>query len=213
MSARVSESIILRTYPLREADLIVSFFTRDLGKLRGVAYRARKPGSRFGSGLQRLSYVKVFYSHWENRELDTLDSCELIQSRFSSVTDYELAVGLDYMSEVSENLLPPHEPNERFFRLLLASTGHIAQAGMEGLWPVLNYFSLWAVKLSGFLGPMVLDEEEHLIAEEMLKTPVGKLAPREWSRQTASGLRRQLIEAIEEHTERRLITRQYLESL
>ena len=43
MPARVSETFVLRTYPFREADLIVSFLTRDLGKLRGVA---RRPGER-----------------------------------------------------------------------------------------------------------------------------------------------------------------------
>ena len=53
MPARVSESFILRTYPFREADLIVSFFTRDQGKFRGVARRARKPKSTYGSGLER----------------------------------------------------------------------------------------------------------------------------------------------------------------
>ena len=50
MPARVSETFVLRTYPFREADLIVSFFTRDQGKMRGVARRARRPKSPFGSG-------------------------------------------------------------------------------------------------------------------------------------------------------------------
>jgi len=54
MPARMSESFILQTYPFREADLVVSFFTRDQGKLRGVARRARRPKSSFGSGLERL---------------------------------------------------------------------------------------------------------------------------------------------------------------
>ena len=34
MPARMSDSFILQTYPFREADLVVSFFTRDQGKLR-----------------------------------------------------------------------------------------------------------------------------------------------------------------------------------
>src|SRR5881392_1002520 len=81
MPAQVSETFVLRSYPFREADLIVSFFTRDQGKLRGVARRARRPKSAFGSGLERLSQVRMAYFQRENRELVNLDSCELIQSQ------------------------------------------------------------------------------------------------------------------------------------
>jgi hypothetical protein len=42
---------------------------------------------------------------------------------------------------------------------------------------------------------------------------VAALTPREWTRQTAAGLRRRLVASIEEHIERRLITPAYLESL
>ena len=49
MSARASEAFVLQTYPFKEGDLIVSFLTRDLGKLRGVARRARRPKGGFGS--------------------------------------------------------------------------------------------------------------------------------------------------------------------
>jgi recombination protein O len=61
MPARVSEAIVLQTYPLKESDLVVSFLARDLGKLRGVAKRARRPKSVFGSGLERLSQVRMSY--------------------------------------------------------------------------------------------------------------------------------------------------------
>jgi DNA repair protein RecO (recombination protein O) len=217
MSVRVSESIILRTYTLREADLIVSFFTRDLGKLRGVARRARKPGNRFGSGLQRLSHVRMYFFHRENRDLDSLDACESIHSQFELGGEYEISVGLDFMAEVAEHLLPPGEPNERYFRLLLAVTGHMA-AGEDPVWPgrfweAVNYFTLWSVRLGGFLAPMELSDEDRIIAEEMLHTPVHSLTPRAWSRTTGSRLRRQLTSLIEHHIERRLITTQYLETL
>lgn len=213
MSAQASEAFILRTYPLREADLIVSYFTRDQGRLRGVARRARKPVNRFGSALQRLSYVNVFYFHRENRDLDSLDGCELIHSQFSLASSYELAVGLDYMAELSEQLLPPQEPNERFFRLLLAVTAYLREAGPRGLWPAVNYFALWAVRLSGFLAPLELPAGDRLLADDILRSPVAELAPREWSRSTGLVLRRRLAALIEEHTERRLLTPQYLESL
>jgi len=34
MSVLTSEAVVLRTWPLHEADLIVSFFTRDFGRLK-----------------------------------------------------------------------------------------------------------------------------------------------------------------------------------
>ncbi len=125
MAARVSETYVLRTYPFRESDLIVSFFTRDQGKLRGVARRARKPKSTFGSGLERLSLVNLSYSQKETRELVNLNSCELLRSQFGLLSDFEAGVALDYLAEVSDHLLPPHEPNENFFRLLTATLEHM----------------------------------------------------------------------------------------
>src|ERR1035437_5893160 len=100
--ACVSEALVLRTYPLKEADLVVSFLTRDQGKLRGVAKRARRPKSTFGSGLERLSHVRMAYFQRESHELVNLDSCELIRSQFDLVTDYQASVALDYFAEVTD---------------------------------------------------------------------------------------------------------------
>ncbi len=160
MPARVSEALVLRTYPLKEADLVVSFFTRDQGKLRGVAKRARRPKSSFGAGLERLSHVRMAYFQRESRELVNLDSCELIQSQFGLTADFRVSVALDYLAEVTEQMLPSAEPNERFFRLLLSvldflqpgdggGAGPVEPAGKA--WRAVTYFSLWAVRLSGWL--------------------------------------------------------------
>jgi DNA repair protein RecO (recombination protein O) len=144
----------LRTYPLKEADLVVSFLTRDQGKLRGVAKRARRPKSSFGSGLERLSHVRMAYFQSETRELVNLDSCELIRSQFELVSDYWSGVALDYFAELSEQLLPPAEANEKFFRLLLAVLEHLRPAGggdAGRVWRAVTYFALWAARLSGWL--------------------------------------------------------------
>jgi DNA repair protein RecO (recombination protein O) len=151
MPARVSEAIVLQTYPFKESDLVVSFLTRDQGKLRGVAKRARRPKSSFGSGLERLSQVKMSYFQRETRELVNLDSCDLIQSQFGLLGDYGAAVALDYLAEISEQLLPPGEPNERYFRLLLTVLDHLRTGGAGSVWRAATYFSLWAVRLAGIL--------------------------------------------------------------
>ncbi len=211
MPARVSEAFILRTYPLREADLIVSFLSRDQGKLRGVARRARRPKSTFGSGLERLSYVKFSYFQRENRELVNLDSCELVQSQFGLLGDYAAGVALDYLSEVCDQLLPPGEPSERFFRLLIAVLEDLHVEG--NVWKAINYFTLWAVRLSGFLPELRVKPESIIIAAEIFRYPVSQLPEREWTKATAADLRRFLIRQIEEHVERRLITVPVLEAI
>jgi DNA repair protein RecO (recombination protein O) len=258
--ARVSEALVLRTYPFKEADLIVSFFTRDQGKLRGVAKRARRPKSAFGSGLERLSHVRMAYFQRESRELVNLDSCELIRSQFDLVTDYRASIALDYFAEISEQLLPSAEPSEKFFRLLLAVLDYLRPAvggppDTGRVWRAVTYFSLWAVRLSGWLPDLnvclscgsVLDDSEaperayfsrgraglicghcrralavgnswELSAEsrstaaEMLRTPVAQLSIADWQQSTASDLRRFLVQQIEEHVERKLITAPMLES-
>jgi len=214
MAPRVSESLILRTYPYREADLIVSYFTRDLGKMRGIARRAKRPKSHYGSSLDRLAHVRLSYFQKDNRELSSIDGAELIASQFDLITGpqaYENSVALDYLSEVAEVLLPPNEPNEKTFRLMLTVLAEL-RAGAP-IWKIILYFTLWSVRLQGFLADPHVSEDSRQIALEMLATPIGKLSERTWTRKTAGDLRKFLIKEIEEHVERKLTTVPYLESL
>ena len=211
MSVRSSEALILRTWPFRESDLVVSFFTRDQGKLRGVARRARRPKNSFGAGLERLAHVSVSYYQKENRELVSLNSCEITQSWFALASNWEISVALDFLAEVSDQLLPASEVNERHFRLLLAVLEYLSQGG--NVWPAVLYFALWTVRLGGFLPNLAAGAQSREIAREMLVSPIAQLTPREWSKQTAQDLRRFLIRTMEEHIERRFHSVAMLEAL
>jgi DNA repair protein RecO (recombination protein O) len=217
VAARVSETYVLRTYPYREADLVVSFFTRDQGKLRGIARRARKPKNTFGSGLERLSLVNLAYAQKETRELVYLDSCDLLQSQFNLLSDFEAGVALDYLAEVSEQLLPPHEANEHFFRLLSTTLEHMHSSAQGRVWRALMYFSIWSTRLSGFLPDLgqvpKLSLEAREIASEMLRMKISDLPERSWSKETASDLRHFLVRQMEEHAERRFATVPVIEGL
>jgi DNA repair protein RecO (recombination protein O) len=214
----MSDSFILQTYPFREADLVVSFFTRDQGKLRGVARRARRPKSSFGSGLERLSHATVSYYQKENRELVSLNSCELTQSQFALASNYESSVALDYLAEITEQLLPPNETNERHFRLLIAVLDflHSGNASLQAggnVWAAVTYFALWSVRLAGFLPELRISADSRAIIEEMLVTPIQQLTARPWAKETAADVRRALNRLIEEHVERKLRTPAILEAL
>ncbi len=223
---------------------MVSFLTREQGKLRGVAKRARRPKSAFGAGLERLSQVRMSYFQRETRELVNLHSCELVRSQFGLLREYEAGVALDYFAEVTEQSLPPAEPNERWFRLLTAVLDYVQPGGPDRVWRAVAYFSFWAVRLSGYLPDMdacaqcgaaagekvffgrgcagllceqcrtalgagnrwELSAASRAIAGEMLRNPVGGLSQSGWGRETAADLRRFLVQQIESHIERRLVT-------
>ena len=153
----------------------------------------------------------MHYYQKENVELVRLNSCDLVESQFSLASDYPSGVALDYIAELSEQLLPPHEPNEKFFRLLGSVLEQLRCK--QGVWLPITYFSLWAVRLSGFLEEMRIEDESLAIAKEMLKTPVSQIDARAWTKETAQDLRRALIRSVEIHIERRLLTARVLETL
>src|SRR5579872_5682827 len=148
MHLRQSEAVILRTYPFREADVLVSLFTRLDGKVKGVARAAKKSKKRFGGALEPLTYVRAFYSFKDRREMAHLDSCEVIESPLTAPLDYARMTALSYVSEVIDQLLPDHDPNDAIFRLTVAVVHSLREGS---IWLPLTYFNLCITRLTGFL--------------------------------------------------------------
>ena len=65
------------------------------------------------------------YFQKESAELVSLSSCELIESQFGLQSEYAMSVVLDYFTEVTEQVLPAHEPNEKFYRLLASVLAYL----------------------------------------------------------------------------------------
>lgn len=149
MPARETEAIILKTFSLGEGDRLVSFFGRESGRMRGVAAGARRIKNRYGSTLELLSHVRVWYIEKETRDLVRIQQCELLESFHRSQSDYLLSTGLAVLSEVSEQVLPEHEIAESMFRLLLLTVREIERTGAWEL--PLSYFAFWTVRLGGYL--------------------------------------------------------------
>ncbi len=152
MPARETEAIILRGYPLGEADRLVSFLSRTSGKMRGVAAGARRLKNRFGATLETLSYVRMWYAERETRELVRIQECELIESFLEAQQDYGLSLGLALVSETTEAVLPDREASDAVFRLALVTARTIAREKKIDL--ALAYFAFWMVRLGGWLPPL-----------------------------------------------------------
>jgi DNA repair protein RecO (recombination protein O) len=146
--AHQAEALILRTWPVHEADQIVSLFTRDQGKLKGIAKSSAKSRKRFGGALEPMTYVLASYVEKPRQELVRLDSCEILTSPLSDPVDYARATALAFFAEVLEETLPDHDPQDPVFRLTLAVLEH-TRAGH--IWLPVTYFGLWILRLMGWM--------------------------------------------------------------
>lgn len=148
MIAHNSEAIVLRTWPFREADLLVTLFTRDQGKVRGVAKSAMKSRKRFGGALEPMTCVRAQYAEKPRQELVRMDAFEIVSSPLAEPVDYPRAAGLAFLAEVLDELLPDHDPHDAVFRLTLATLEHLHTGS---LWMPVTYFALWCTRLMGWL--------------------------------------------------------------
>ncbi len=141
------DAFILGTHPLKERDRIVSLLTRDSGKRRGVAKRARGGRSEFTGTLEPMTEARVVFFEREGRELVSIDSVDCVRSSFSLSKDLERALLVCALAESLETFVSDSEPAEPFYRL--------ARHAMDSLFAgapaqaVAAYFDVWILKLSG----------------------------------------------------------------
>lgn len=145
-----TESLVIKSYNLAEADKIVVFLTRDHGVVRGVAKGAKRLKSRFGSGLEPFSIVKVEYYEKESAELVAIQKVELVRSSFEAASNPDFLQKFSYLADLLVTFSPPHDPNETLYRMVRAciETGN---DNAETLLATGVYFELWLMRLSGFL--------------------------------------------------------------
>jgi DNA repair protein RecO (recombination protein O) len=148
MSVLTSEAVVLRTWPLHEADLIVSFFTRDYGRMKGVAKSALKSRKRFGGALEPMTVARAWFAEKPRQELVRLDQLEILRSPLATPVDQVRMTVLSFFAELLDEVLPEHDPQETVFRLLVSV---LEQTTVEQPWMPLTYFSLWMTRLMGLL--------------------------------------------------------------
>jgi len=148
MPVLTSEAVILRTWPVQEADLIVSFFSRDYGKLKGFAKAALKSRKRFGGALEPTTVARAWFAERPRQELVRLDQLEIVRSPLSAPIDPVRMAALSLIAEALEESLPERDPQETVFRLALAV---LEETTIAQPWMPLTYFSLWLTRLLGLL--------------------------------------------------------------
>jgi DNA repair protein RecO (recombination protein O) len=147
-----TEAIVLHTHKLADADKIVVMLTERSGLVRGVARGARRLKSRFGASLEPFTLINLTFFEKETRELVTIKGAEIVKSYFGAAGDSDTVAALEQLVELVREFAPPHQADERLYRMLRACID--ALAGGADPAPVFTYSELWVLKLTGFLPDM-----------------------------------------------------------
>lgn len=145
-----TESLVLKTYNLGDADKIVVLMTHEHGIVRGVAKGAKRLKSRFGSGLEPFSVVNAEYFQKDSQELVSIQKMEIVQSNFAAASVPDFLQKFSYLSDILIALLPPHDPNPTLYRMAKACI-ETAVLRPDAIQSLGVYFEIWLLRLSGYL--------------------------------------------------------------
>lgn len=152
------EAFVLRTQPLGDADLIVSFLARSHGCVRGVARSARRSRKRFGGLLEPMTHVEATWTVKSGRDLHRIEHLEARRSYAAMQSDPALQAVCAVMAEIGEAFGAEGAADEREFRLFGAVLNALEGGGEPLL--LLRYFEFWTLRLHGLLGDPAMEAAE-----------------------------------------------------
>jgi len=128
MNTHISPAIIMRINEFGESDLLVTFFTADRGKLKGVAKGGRKSRRRFANCLDLFCLADLEYEKKRKGELFFLRSCRLINAFPGLRSDFSSLSLASHMIELTGILFPLGVDDRKVFELL-ENSFHVLNKG------------------------------------------------------------------------------------
>ena len=79
MALHKTRAVVIGRRAFGESDRLVDFYTREYGKVRGIARAARRPRSRFGSALELFTLGEMVFFDSGRSELVQVDHFDIVR--------------------------------------------------------------------------------------------------------------------------------------
>lgn len=112
-------AIVLKATDFGESDRIVQFFTRDFGRVRGVAKGAKRSLRRFVGSLEFLAYVDLRFFEKKTAELVRVETATLREQFPGIRADLEKLAAAALLVEIVACATGEHAPHRPLFDTLL----------------------------------------------------------------------------------------------
>jgi DNA repair protein RecO (recombination protein O) len=114
----VSAAVVIGSFPLGESDRVVTFFSRDFGRLRGVAKAARRMRSRFGGALELFTLGQLVFFDTGRSELVRVDHFDVVEPFAALREDLERLGQASWVVECVARLTADRDPHAALYGLL-----------------------------------------------------------------------------------------------
>ena len=111
------EALTLKKFPMGEADLLVTLYSKEKGKVRAIARGARRSNSKLVGHFEPLTQLKLSLA--QGRNLDYVTQAQVL-SGFGSLKENLGAItkGL-YLAELVDGVGSEANPNQSLYRLVI----------------------------------------------------------------------------------------------
>ena len=150
MAIQKTEGILLRKQDLRETSLILTFYTRDFGKIKGIVRGVRGPrGSCGGGNMEIFALDEVVFYERRKSDIFTISQCDLSEFFSPIRASLEKLSYAIYLIELTDSVTALGDKNREVFDLLLNSLKLLA--GESSTKRVARIFEIKLLSLLGIM--------------------------------------------------------------
>ncbi len=143
-----SDAIVLRCLDYGESDKIVTFYTSDFGKVKGIAKGARRSRKRFANVLELFSCVRILFSRRHYDGLALIEEGAVIDHYSPIRQDLQKTLFASYMIDVTDHFTVENKKNADLFDLLQNFLELMASGSASE--DMIRYFEMRLLKLAGY---------------------------------------------------------------
>ena len=141
-------AVVIAVSTYGESDKIVTFYSKDNGRMAGIAKGAQRSMKRFVNKLELFTALEILYTNSRNSSLVMIDQAELTNHFPLIRCNYNRFTAAALISELILHWTRENDPDERIFELLIWALTSLEDTRRPANWIVI----LFNIKLFTLLG-------------------------------------------------------------
>jgi DNA repair protein RecO (recombination protein O) len=143
-----TSAIVIKTLDYGESDRILTFYTSDFGKIKGIAKGAKRSRRRFSNALELFTFSRLIFFDKRESGLARIEGCDIVDT-FPAIREdvRKIAFGC-YLAELVDAMTAEREPNPHLFSMVRTFLSLLSEGQAEP--QILRLFEARLLSLLGY---------------------------------------------------------------